>query len=491
MNEKNKLVIVIGIIIITILLIITVSVNSKGKDALAAFEQALLSTENTVVYIGRTSCSYCELYEPNLIEMSQRYSFPVTYINTDEVSNSTMEKILSQIDMSMQTLGTPYTVIVKNGEIIDEQKGFTDYDYTFDFLQKNGIISETAELLLNYLDYEGFEEIISSKTEQFLVVGHFQSIDVINYKLFLTSLAAAYPNLTINYLNYLTLTQEEMEKTLEFEYFQNEDAEIPAVLIVKDNELIDSTNKFTESDTIEFLEDNNMIGQESESIYEKFTSAFNASTKKVVYIGRTGCSYCTLYEPNLEEMSDRYDFEYLYINTTELTSEYIYKIAEDLNLDSISTPYTAILQNGKIVDEQKGFTDYDVTFEFFQDNGIIKSSEKLMLNYIDYDEYTKLLENEDKHIVIIGQSTCRFCIESKLILNELVEENENLLINYLNISYLTESEGAKLETTLSYFKDNWSVPALIVIENGKDIYSAAGLKTKEVYEEIFEEKGFL
>ena len=39
-----------------------------------------------------------------------------------------------------------------------------------------------------------------------------------------------------------------------------------------------------------------------------------------------------------------------------------------LGLESLGTPYLAIVANGRVIDEQKSYSDYDITFEFLQEN---------------------------------------------------------------------------------------------------------------------------
>ena len=94
--------------------------------------------------------------------------------------------------------------------------------------------------------------------------------------------------------------------------------------------------------------------KESKSIYEKFTEKFNGTENTLVYIGRPTCGYCSLLEPSLQDMKERYNFEYVYINVDEINSKYLNKIAKDLQMTSLGTPYLAIVSNGKVVATQNG-----------------------------------------------------------------------------------------------------------------------------------------
>ena len=231
-------------------------------------------------------------------------------------------------------------------------------------------------------------------------------------------------------------------------------------------------------------------GKEQEKLYNEFKEAMAGEKNTLVYVGRPTCGYCNLLTPSLNEMAERYGFDYIYLNTDELNSNYISKMMEDLKLTKVSTPYLAVVSNNKIVDTQGGYVDYDELFEFLQDNGIISEDAELLLNYIGLEEYNELLANDDKSIIVVGQSTCSYCIQSKLILNEIAEET-GLEINYLNLSYLTQEEGEKFESSLEYFEGEWGTPILFIGQNGKMVDIIDQLVTKEKYIEFLEENDIL
>lgn len=230
--------------------------------------------------------------------------------------------------------------------------------------------------------------------------------------------------------------------------------------------------------------------KKSEEMYNQFETAYNGSENKLVYIGSETCGYCQLLNPSLTDMKERYDFDYIYIDAAKINSSYMSKILEKLNLTSIGTPYLAIVSNGKIVDTQNGYADYDKTFEFLQENNIIAEDAKLLLNYIDYEEYDKLLKSDEKNIIVVGQSTCGYCVQAKLILNEIAEEKD-VTINYLNISYMTEEEGEKFESSLEYFEKSWGTPVMMIVQDGKMIDIVEQLVTKDEYIEFLEENEVL
>lgn len=228
----------------------------------------------------------------------------------------------------------------------------------------------------------------------------------------------------------------------------------------------------------------------SEKMYNDFEAAFNGNENKLVYIGSSTCGYCQLLNPSLEDMKERYQFDYLYIDAAEISSGYLKKILAKLELSNLGTPYLAVVSNGKVVDTQNGYSDYDITFEFLQDNKIIAEDQELLLNYIDYEEYEKLLKSDEKNVIVVGQSTCSYCVQAKITLNEIVEEND-ITINYLNISYLTEEEGEKFESSLDYFEDSWGTPIMMIVKDGKIVDIIEQYVEKDEYVEFLEENGVI
>lgn len=233
-------------------------------------------------------------------------------------------------------------------------------------------------------------------------------------------------------------------------------------------------------------------GKRSEEVYKQFSAAFTLEKPTLIYIGRPTCKYCSLLNPSLEEMKERYNFDYIYVNTDDINSEYMNKIMAYLKIKSIGTPYLAVVNSSGIVDTQNGYVDYDALFAFLQTNGIIAADATLPIKYIGLSEYKNLLANVEPSIVVVGQSTCSYCIKTKLVLNQIADENE-IIINYLNISNLTEEEGKELEASVTYFSENegWGTPVTFIIENGKVIATLEGYNEKGKFISFFKEQGVL
>jgi len=201
-----------------------------------------------------------------------------------------------------------------------------------------------------------------------------------------------------------------------------------------------------------------------EGIYQEFKEKFDGETNTLVYIGRPTCGYCNLLDYNIKDMKEKYNFDYLYINIDEVNEFVTSKILGDMGLSSIGTPYLAVVSNGKIVNSQNGYAEYNILFDFLQKNEIISKDATLPLNYISIEEYETLIEKNETNIIVVGESLNQDCIKTQLFLNKVVEEN-NIKINYFNIT--SEADYTKLTESFEIFKTNIKLPVALIVKDGK------------------------
>ena len=233
--------------------------------------------------------------------------------------------------------------------------------------------------------------------------------------------------------------------------------------------------------------------QKSKSYLKQFYNDFNGQENKLVMIGRDNCSWCQLFQPTLDFMSKKYNFNYTYVNTNELTNSVFNKLLKTINVDpkDFGTPLTIVVKEGNVIDSLNGYTDEVDLLEFLKKNKFVKDDAKLTLNYIDYSGYKKILKSDKTNILVIGQTSCTYCIKAKPILNKVADDYK-IDINYLNITKLEEEELNKFNDSLDYLKDNnWGTPLTLIIKNGEVIDSANGLLDYDGYVELFKNNGFI
>ncbi len=99
-------------------------------------------SEKSIIFIARPGCPWCQLYTPIMKNMVYLYGIKVNHLNTDELTEDGVSKLLASDDYFSEGYGTPLTLIVQNNEIVDMIAGYTTKDSTIQFFKDNGIINE-------------------------------------------------------------------------------------------------------------------------------------------------------------------------------------------------------------------------------------------------------------------------------------------------------------------------------------------------------------
>lgn len=105
----------------------------------------LLNDESaSIIYIARPGCGYCQQQQPIMKAVVNEYNLTVHYLNTDNLTNENMSYIF-KLDEKLfgengKNFGTPTTLIVKKGEIVDSVIGLTQNKDLVTFFKENGFI---------------------------------------------------------------------------------------------------------------------------------------------------------------------------------------------------------------------------------------------------------------------------------------------------------------------------------------------------------------
>ena len=231
----------------------------------------------------------------------------------------------------------------------------------------------------------------------------------------------------------------------------------------------------------------------SNSYLDDFYSAFNGSENKLVMIGRDNCSWCQLFKPVLDSMHEEYGFDYLYINTNELTSGVFNKLLKTIGVDenNFGTPLTIVVKDGEVVDSINGYVDDQELFSFLKKYEFVSKDAKLALNYVDYNGYKSVVRSSENKILVLGQTTCSHCIKVKPILSSIAREY-GITINYLDITKLSDEEKGKFTKYLTYLTEKeWGTPLTLIVNNSEVIDSVNGELDHDGYVELFKKNGFI
>lgn len=228
--------------------------------------------------------------------------------------------------------------------------------------------------------------------------------------------------------------------------------------------------------------------EEVEEILNDFDKYFNSAKRTVIYYASHSCSYCSLQTPILETIASDYDMDYYYLDSSKLSVTQRADVLQKLGIEH-ATPTTVIVEKGKVIDVAVGYTEGLEYVEFFKKNELLPDdavySSEQYITFIDYEKYNELISNNNTHVIVIGQTTCSHCIAFKPAINAVAKDN-NIIINYLNITKLSQDEYndfleslKKIEYNDEDFVNNgeFGTPLTLVVKDGKVTGYISGERT--------------
>lgn len=265
MNEKSKIFVVFGFIIALVIVIIgyNIKVANASEKVYEQFVSDMNSSEEKMIVIGREGCSWCQLFRPILDYYANKYDISYSYIDVEKLIDRDFKKILEKVEES--SIGTPFTVFVKDGKITDKIDGYADECELFEILQKHGFVAEDEELSLNYLDFDSLKKTIKSKQRTVIVVGQKYCSYCIRFKPILMKIADE-NKAQINYINYDEIEeQKELNEYLsDFKVFQG-DWGTPLTIVVENGKIVSTLSGYAEEGKfLQFLQNNELLKSEVE-----------------------------------------------------------------------------------------------------------------------------------------------------------------------------------------------------------------------------------
>ena len=103
--------------------------------------------EKSIIYVARPDCGYCQMQKPILTKIASKYDLEVHYLNTsgfvkDKKYTEDGEKFINSAEVYKTGFGTPNTIIVQNGEIVDGVYQYVEAKELQDLFERNGFINE-------------------------------------------------------------------------------------------------------------------------------------------------------------------------------------------------------------------------------------------------------------------------------------------------------------------------------------------------------------
>lgn len=127
---------------------------SMFKEITASDIKKETKNKLSVVYIGRSTCSWCSAFLPNLWDAQEKYGYTTLYIDIAKIIDFDNGGILDQKAYDLMTTltgdgyedyvsknfgSTPMILIIKDSKIIGAQTGYSEYDEFEKVLNNAGI----------------------------------------------------------------------------------------------------------------------------------------------------------------------------------------------------------------------------------------------------------------------------------------------------------------------------------------------------------------
>lgn len=211
--------------------------------------------------------------------------------------------------------------------------------------------------------------------------------------------------------------------------------------------------------------------KDSGEILDSFYKYMGSDDETVIYYGSSTCSYCSLQTPIMKQIKEDYKIDYLYVDASKLSKDDQKEILKVLDIEG-STPTIAVVKDDDVVDVNVGYMDGKDTVEFLKKNKILEEDATYKpeenLTFIDFNRYKELVSEDVLNVIVIGQTTCSHCIAVKPVLSR-VAGNNNITINYLNLTEMSQDEQSELIENLKSIgysdADNLGTPLTLITKN--------------------------
>jgi len=209
----------------------------------------------------------------------------------------------------------------------------------------------------------------------------------------------------------------------------------------------------------------------SGEILDNFYKYMGSDDATVIYYGSSTCSYCSLQTPIMKQIKEDYKMDYLYVDASKLSNDDQKEILKVLDIEG-STPTIAVVKDDEVIDVNVGYMDGKNTVEFLKKNKILDEDATYKpeenLTFIDFNRYKELVSEDTLNVIVIGQTTCSHCIAVKPVLSR-VAGNNNITINYLNLTEMSQDEQSELIENLKSIgyadADNLGTPLTLITKN--------------------------
>ena len=110
----------------------------------------------------------------------------------------------------------------------------------------------------------------------------------------------------------------------------------------------------------------------SHKLVATFNEIYEKDGMEVILFASPSCKWCKKFVPILDEIAKENDFEYNYLDVTQLFQEDLEKIYEKLDIKYGGIPHLVVVENKKVLVDKIGAQEKDEAIEFLRKTGLIK-----------------------------------------------------------------------------------------------------------------------
>ncbi len=111
--------------------------------------ELMKNEEKQIVYLAKQGCGWCEKENPIIKKLGTEYNLKIYRLDAtnffDNATNQYTEdgkKFINSNEIYSEGYGTPNTLIVQNGDIVDGVYQYVDEDGLLELFKNNGFINE-------------------------------------------------------------------------------------------------------------------------------------------------------------------------------------------------------------------------------------------------------------------------------------------------------------------------------------------------------------
>lgn len=253
----KKTIAIITIIIFTLFFIIFLVVKNSSnyiyKDDIV---KKMKNKESFLIYIYNDKCENCIIANEIIDFYKDNYNLEFYIINSERVSKKEKTLLENIFEFEKDYIVTPAIIVIVNGKVVAVANEIIDDLDLKNYLLDYGMLDKKYDDRGNILTYEEFKERFATNDTNVILIS---SYDKEGYKLRKKLLDMSQKNkFNYKYIYYRNSDSFEIYKYV-IENMETPKIELPIVVIIENNKIVDSISSYKEKEIKKFLIKNNII----------------------------------------------------------------------------------------------------------------------------------------------------------------------------------------------------------------------------------------